>query len=299
MNARDKWINWSLFVLLALIWGSSFILMKVGRTQLNGVQIGAIRILSAGLVFAPFAVFHIRHIPRRSIPLLALSGLLGNLLPAFCFAAAIDHIDSSLEGILNSLTPLFVIMVGALFFQVKLETRKVAGVLVGFVGLVLLSLYSGFNASNFGYAALVLLATLFYGINVNLVNRYLRGLNPLHMATVSLTIVAIPAAAVVLQQQVFSILRYDSGARLAIGASVLLGIVGSAIATALFYLLIKRAGGLFASLVTYAIPIVAILWGLLDGESITWIQVGCLLVILGGVYLVNKKPPPDLPQGEE
>jgi drug/metabolite transporter (DMT)-like permease len=289
MTARDKWINWSLFVLLALIWGSSFILMKIGRTQLNGMQIGAIRIFSAGLIFAPFALVHIRQIPRAKLPLIALSGLLGNLLPAFCFAAAIDRIDSSLEGILNSLTPLFVIIVGALFFQVKLETRKVAGVLVGFLGLLLLSLYSGFNASNFGYAALVLLATLFYGINVNLVNRYLRGYNPVQMATVSLTIVAVPAALVLLQQDVFSILRYDSGARIAIGASVLLGIVGSAIATALFYMLIKRAGGLFASLVTYAIPVVAILWGVLDGESITWVQVGCLLVILSGVYLVNKK----------
>jgi drug/metabolite transporter (DMT)-like permease len=289
MNARDKWINWSIFVLLALVWGSSFILMKIGRTGLNGVQIGAVRIFSAGLVFAPFAVFHIRHIPRRRLPLIALSGLLGNLLPAFCFALAIDRIDSSLEGILNSLTPLFVIVVGVLFFKVKLETRKIAGVLVGFIGLLLLSLYSGFNASNFGYAALVLLATLFYGINVNLVNRYLRGYNPVQLATVSLTMVAIPAGIVLLQQDVFSILRYDSAALPALGASALLGIVGSAIATALFYMLIKRAGGLFASLVTYAIPVVAILWGLLDGEAITAVQIGCLAIILGGVYLVNKK----------
>ncbi|TCJ14338.1 DMT family transporter [Flaviaesturariibacter flavus] len=289
MTARDKWINWSLFVLLALIWGSSFILMKIGRTQLNGMQIGSIRILSAGLVFAPFALFHFRHIPRARLPLIFVSGLLGNLLPAFCFAAAIDKIDSSLEGILNSLTPLFVIVVGALFFGMKLERMKVAGVLVGFIGLLLLSLYSGFNAANFGFAALVLLATLFYGINVNLVNRYLRGLNAVQMATVSLTMVAVPAAIVAVQQDVFSILRYDSGARTAIGASALLGVVGSAIATALFYLLIKRSGPLFASLVTYAIPVVAILWGLLDGEAITWVQVGCLGVILGGVYLVNKK----------
>ncbi|RYY40236.1 MAG: DMT family transporter [Chitinophagaceae bacterium] len=289
MTQRDKWINWSLFVLLALIWGSSFILMKVSRTQLNGIQIGSIRILSAGLVFAPFALFHFRKIPGRKLPLILLSGILGNLLPAFCFAAAIDRIDSSLEGILNSLTPLFVIIVGVLFFQLKLETRKVAGVLVGFVGLVLLGLYSGFNASNFGYAALVLLATLFYGINVNLVNRYLRGLDPLQMATVSLTMVAVPAAIVAAYQDVFSILRHDSGALPAIGASALLGIVGSAIATALFYLLIKRAGALFASLVTYAIPVVAIAWGLLDGEAISLAQFGCLAIILGGVYLVNKK----------
>ncbi|RYY67080.1 MAG: DMT family transporter [Chitinophagaceae bacterium] len=289
MTPRDKWINWGLFILLALIWGSSFILMKVGRTHLNGLQIGSLRILSAGVVFLPFALFQVRHIPRARIPLLLLSGLLGNLFPAFLFAAAIDRIDSSLEGILNSLTPLFVIVVGLLFFGLKLGRRQVAGVLIGFFGLVLLSLYSGFNASNFGYAALVLLATLMYGINVNIVNRYLRGLDPIAMATVSLSLVAIPAAIVVWQQEVFSMARYDEGALLSIGASVLLGVVGSAIATALFYLLIKRAGGLFASLVTYAIPIVAIGWGLLDGEGFTLVQGGCLAVILGGVYLVNKK----------
>lgn len=289
MTPRDKWINWGLFVLLALIWGSSFILMKVGRQQLSGVQIGSLRILSAGLVFAPFAAFHVRRIPRRRLPLLLLSGLLGNLFPAFLFAAAIDRIDSSLEGILNSLTPLFVIIVGVLFFGVKLELRKVAGVLIGFIGLLLLSLYSGFNASNFGYAALVLLATLMYGINVNIVNRYLRGFDPSALATVSLTLVAVPVAVVVAQQHVVSMALHDSEARLSIGASVLLGVVGSAIATALFYLLIKRAGGLFASLVTYAIPIVAIGWGLLDGEAISAVQFACLAVILGGVYLVNKK----------
>ncbi|RYZ23667.1 MAG: DMT family transporter [Chitinophagaceae bacterium] len=289
MTARDKWINWSLFVLLALIWGSSFILMKIGQTELNGMEIGSIRILSAGIVFLPFALFHFRHFTAKKLGLIFISGLLGNLLPAFCFAAAIDKIDSSLEGILNSLTPLFVIIVGALFFGMKLERLKVAGVLVGFVGLVLLSLYSGFNASSFGYAALVLLATLFYGINVNLVNRYLRGHNPVQMATVSLTMVSVPAAIIAAQQHVFSTLLYNESARLAIGASALLGIVGSAIATALFYLLIKRSGALFASLVTYAIPVVAICWGLLDGEAITWVQVACLGVILGGVYLVNKK----------
>ncbi|TCZ73621.1 DMT family transporter [Flaviaesturariibacter aridisoli] len=289
MTPRDKWINWGLFILLALIWGSSFILMKVGRTHLNGLQIGSLRILSAGVVFLPFALFQARRIPRARIPLLLLSGLLGNLFPAFLFAAAIDRIDSSLEGILNSLTPLFVIVVGLLFFGMKLGRRQVAGVLIGFIGLVLLSLYSGFNASNFGYAALVLLATLMYGINVNIVNRYLRGLDPIAMATVSLSLMAIPAAIVVGQQEVFSMLRYDEGALLSIGASVLLGIVGSAIATALFYLLIKRAGALFASLVTYAIPIVAIGWGLLDGEGFTLVQGGCLAVILAGVYLVNKK----------
>jgi len=290
MTKRERVINWGLFVLLALIWGSSFILMKIGRQHLNGMQIGALRIAAAGAVFAPFALFHIGKLPRKRVALVALSGVLGNLLPAFLFALAIEKVDSALEGILNSLTPLFVILIGVFFFRVRLEWQKLAGVLVGFAGLVALSLNSGFTPSSFGYALLVLLATLFYGINVNLVNRYLRGLNPLHMATVSLSIVALPAFVVLWQQQVFSMARYDRETWVSIGASVLLGVVGSAVATALFYLLIRRAGALFASLVTYAIPVVAIFWGVLAGETISWVQVACLTVILSGVYLVNSKP---------
>jgi drug/metabolite transporter (DMT)-like permease len=164
----------------------------------------------------------------------------------------------------------------------------VIGVLIGFVGLVLLSISSGFSDSNYGYALLILLATFFYGLNVNLVNYYLKGIDPIKMATVSLSLVAIPAFFVVWHQDVFSMARYDTAARWSIGASVLLGIVGSAIATALFYILIKRAGGLFASLVTYAIPVVAIFWGIASGEEVSFVQIGCLAIILGGVYLVNK-----------
>lgn len=285
---REKVINWAIFIVLAVVWGSSFILMKIGREHLNGYQIGAIRILSAGLVFLPFAVFHLRKIPAGKLLPVVLSGLLGNLLPAFLFAIAIEKIDSALEGILNSLTPFFVIVIGILFFKAKVATHKVAGVLVGFAGLVLLSLSSGLNASSFSYALLVLLATFFYGLNVNLVSFYLKGVPPIHIATVSLAVMGLPAAVVVWQQEVVSIARYDAAAQWSIAASVLLGIVGSAIATALFYVLIKRAGGLFASLVTYAIPVVAICWGVLAGEQVTVLQVGCLAVILAGVYLTNK-----------
>ncbi len=160
---------------------------------------------------------------------------------------------------------------------------------MGFIGLVFLSLSkSSLTGSDWGYTLLILLATLCYGLNVNVVSHYLKDVNPMQMATVSLAVMAIPAGLVAWQQNVFSIVRYDESAQWSITASVLLGVVGSALATALFYVLIKKAGGLFASLVTYAIPIVSIIWGLLDGENVTTLQIGCLGVILSGVYLANK-----------
>ena len=283
-------LNWALFILLSLIWGSSFILMKKSAEYLTGWQIGAVRIFAAGLVFLPFALVHVFRFPLRKLPLVLLSGMLGNLFPAFLFAIAIEKkIASSLAGILNSLTPLFVLLIGAVFFKAVLERRKVTGVLVGLAGLILLSLSRGpVSIEDLGFTMLILLATFFYGLNVNLVTHYLQGVNPFHMATLSMSMIAIPAGIVAWQQNVFSLVLYDEASHWSLVASALLGIVGSAIATALFYVLIKRAGGLFASLVTYAIPVVSIVWGIWDGEPITLLQVACLALILFGVYLAKK-----------
>lgn len=287
---REQWISWGLFCLLAFIWGSSFILMKISREALNGYQIGAMRIFSAGAFFFPAAVFHIAKIKRSKIGWVVLSGVLGNLFPAFLFGIAIEHhIDSALAAILNSLTPLFVILVGALFFKRGFQAQKIIGVLIGFAGLAILSLAKGgISTANLQYAALILLATILYGFNVNVVTQYLKGVEPVKMATVSLALVAIPAGIVLMQQHVFSMIRYDEAARGPIAAAALLGVVGSALATVIFYSLIKRAGGLFTSMVTYAIPIVALFWGFVAHEAITLLQIVCLGIILGGVYLVNR-----------
>jgi drug/metabolite transporter (DMT)-like permease len=287
---REKLIHWVLFVILSVIWGSSFILMKVSKEVLNGYQIGAVRIFAAGLVFLPFALSHFSKIPRNKLMLVILSGLIGNFLPAFLFAIAIEHkIDSSLAGILNSLTPLFVILLSLLFFKAKVQQKKIIGVVIGFAGLLVLSLSKGgISLQNLDYALLILLATLLYGINVNLVSYYLKGIDPFHMATVSLAAMGLLAGIIVWQQEVAQLLSSNPNAMLPVVYAALLGIIGSALATLLFYILIKKAGGLFASLVTYGIPVVAICWGIVANENVTWIQVGCLSVILGGVYLANR-----------
>ncbi len=287
---KDKVINWSIFILLSFIWGSSFILMKESTTALNGWQIASIRIFSAGLVFLPFAIFHLNQIPLNKLWLIILSAILGNLLPAFLFAIAIhEHVNSSLAGILNSLTPLLVIVLGILFFKAVIKTKKIVGVLIGFIGLVILSVSKGgITLSNFWPAMMILLATLFYGFNVNLVSHYLKEIEPFKMATVSLAFMLIPTSIFIWKLNVIPLALNDETTRWPIADAVLLGVVGSAVATALFYVLIKRAGGVFASLVTYGIPIVAIFWGIWANENVAPIQIGCLLLILGGVYLANR-----------
>jgi len=287
---EEKIFNWIIFFVLSVIWGSSFILTKESSIQLNGWQIGSIRIFFAGLIFLPFAIFHIKSIPRGKIFFVILSGFLGNFFPAFLFAIAIEKkIESSLAGILNSLTPLFVILIAILFFKAKIKLKKIAGVLIGFAGLLILNFSTGgMTLNNFGFILLILLATIFYGFNVNIVSYYLKEVEPFKIATVSLTIMGILGGIIMWQQDVFSIAKYDEGARISIIYAGLLGIVGSAFATALFYILIKRAGGLFASLVTYGIPVIAIFWGLIAHENVTVLQISCLALILLGVYLANR-----------
>jgi drug/metabolite transporter (DMT)-like permease len=287
---KDKIINWVIFILLSFIWGSSFILMKLSSLELNGWQIASIRIFSAGLVFLPLALFYLSRVPRKKIGLIIVSGLLGNLLPAYLFAIAIDKkLNSSLAGILNSLTPILVIVLGILFFNAHIDIKKTAGVLIGLVGLVILSLAKGgITANNIWFASFIFIATLSYAINVNLVSYYLKDVDPMKIATVSLAFISIPAAIILWQQNVSWLILRDAKYHLPVLAAVVLGVIGSAVATGLFYILIKRAGGIFASLVTYGIPIVAIAWGVFANENVTLVQIGCLGLILSGVYLANK-----------
>jgi drug/metabolite transporter (DMT)-like permease len=267
--------------------------MKDSSIALNELQIAALRIFSAGLVFVPFAVFHIAKIPVRKLGVVIFSAVMGNLLPAFLFAAALTKIDGSLAGILNSLTPICVVIIGILFFKTKIQKQKMVGVLTGFIGLVLLTLIPAFigekniSVNNIGYTLMIVLATLFYGFNVNMIGHYMKGINAIYVATVSLAFMVIPTGLVLWQQHFFELNFSNPDVQHSVMASAGLGIVGSAIATALFYVLVQKAGGLFASLVTYGIPFIALFWGVIDGEKITVIEIGCLGIILSGVYLAN------------
>ena len=290
MNTRKATlIHWGLFIILSAIWGSSFILMKEGMKHLNPYQVASLRLLSAGLVLLPFALKGIKKFPKKDFPLVVLSGLLGTFFPAYLFCIAETELDSGLAGILNALTPLFTIVIGAIFFNSVLPLKKWMGVMIGFLGLVLLMI-SGkqdirFNHMN--YALFIILATIFYGVNVNIVNRYLRHLPSLSIAAVAFSVLTIPSSIILFFTGYFQH-SITEGFTYSTAASSILGIFGTAIASVLFYMLMKRAGYLFASMVTYGIPFVALFWGFLAHETIMPLQVICLLLILAGVWMVNK-----------
>lgn len=295
MNGKPL-LNWLLFLLLSLIWGSSFILMKIGMDNgFNPYQVASLRIVSAGLLLLPVCFRQFRNIPLQKLPYVVASGSLGSLFPAFLFCIAETKIDSSLAGTLNALTPVFVLLNAAVFFGIRTPANKVAGILVAFSGSLLLLFTKGHFGvkGHFLYVLPVLAATFCYGFNVNMVSKHLGNIPALHIAAVSLVLNAIPAMAVLAFTGFFQLPFSGAAMWKALGASFLLGAGGTALATILFYLLMKRAGNIFASLVTYGIPFVATGWGLVFGEKVTGKQIICLLIILSGVFMVNYAPSKD------
>jgi drug/metabolite transporter (DMT)-like permease len=307
---NNRLANWFIFIVLSLIWGSSFILMMKGLVSLSAYQVASLRIIFSGVVLLPVAIRHIKSVPKSKLLVIFLSGVQGSLLPAYLFCLAETKIDSSLAGSLNALTPVFVLIMGTLFFNTRVAGNKILGICISFAGSVLLFFAQPFSShagSSVFYTLLVIVATMLYGINVNMVGKYLKGIPSLHIAAIALLLSAIPALIVLCFTGYFSEDIFSKPMLIATGYTFILGVLGTALASILFYVLMKRAGMVFASMVTYAIPAVAIMWAILDTHKdiifagslpltetmniivyAWWKQFVCLLVILFGVYLANR-----------
>jgi len=284
-----KLINLAIFSTLSIIWGSSFVLMKEGLTALSAYQVASLRMLFSGLVLLPFAISAFKKIPKEKMGIVFLAGFIGNFIPAYLFCIAETNIDSSLAGILNSLTPLFTILVGVIFYKTQTTAVKILGILIGFIGLTFLLLTGiEMHFDNLSYASLVLIATILYGINVHTVGRNLKAIGSIQIASVAFSFLILPSAALLFFTGFFDYNFKDPLVIHSILSSAVLGMVGTSMASILFYYLVKKAGILFGSMVTYGIPIVAVVWGLIYGESLAPLQVVCLAVILLGVYIVNR-----------
>lgn len=290
-NGLHPNISWALLILLTIVWGSSFILIKKGLAVYSASQVAAIRIFSASLFMIPFAFSWMRRIDKKYYLLIFVSGFIGSFIPAFLFAIAQTQLDSAVTGMVNSLTPVFVLVIGIIFYKQRLTVLIFIGLLLAVTGTILLMYSSSGSDHQFNYFALfIVLATIMYGINVNILKFNLSDLNPIAISSISISMIG-PFAAIQLFGFSDFTERLNAGntAILALFYLSMLGIIGTSLALMLFNQLIKISTPLFSSSVTYLIPIVAIMWGLFDGEKLFLLHYLSMGIIIFGVFIANKK----------
>ena len=290
---REQLKNWLLLVALAITWGCSFILMKIGLTAFSFAQVAGLRTGITSILFLPF-FFRLRHtIDSSKWKYTTIVALFGNGIPAFLFAFAQTHINSALSGILNSLTPLWVMIVGALAYNIKVSRTKAVGIMLGLLGAILIvalrPLHSTDNQNNI-YGLFIILATLMYGISSNNIKTNLQNVPPVIASTMAFMVIGPPCLIYVFGfTNLFEVYQTNPNAMAALVAIFTLSVMNTFIGNIAYYVLIQRTNAIFASIVTYLIPIVSIAIGTFYGESILLTQIGGMALILSGVYLLNKK----------
>lgn len=289
--------NWGILLFLALIWGSSFLLMKRGMFDkitgdqiFSNNQVASMRMLFAATVLLPFGLRNLKIIKSGKILISLIAvAFLGNFLPAFLFTYAETGISSGYAGMLNSCTPIFTLIIGSIFFKQPLIRLQIIGVLIGTVGII--GLVNGVNvvdtSGSIFHVFAVVLATIFYATAVNTIRFNLSHIKPIKMTSVAFTISFLPALILFFAFDTPKTIIANKHSTSALVYILILSIVGTAFAVLVFNHLINNSSALFASSVTYFIPIVAVLIGLIDGETISWMQVFSMLIILGGVFMAN------------
>lgn len=281
---------WLLVVVLTFIWGTSFILIKKGLVVFSSNELGALRIVIACLALLPFAIRNVRQVEPYRWRFILASGLLGNLFPAFLFAYAETRLASGLAGVLNSLTALFTLLIGAVFFRQSITWMRMLGIMVGIAGTAMLIFTGNGSAGldNTFYGVYIIVATICYGGSANIIKFRLKGIPPIVMSSLALLTVGPMAAVYLFTTNAVDKLQHTPGAWEALLYIAILAVFSTAIGLILLNKLIHISTPLFASSTNYLIPIVALMWGVLDGETIhLWHYVG-MVVILVGVFIVNR-----------
>ncbi len=287
---NSKQLKWFYLITLALIWGSSFILIKRGLVGLAPLQLGSLRIIFAALFLLLIGFKSLAKIPRHQWKFIALTAMLGTFIPAFLFSIAQTQIDSSVSAILNSLTPLNTMILGGLAFGLNFKRSQVLGIIIGLFGTFLLIINGAIHhpEQNYYYAILIIIASICYATNVNLIKKYLSDLSPLSITTGNFLVLLFPALIVLFFSDFFDVIAVEN-VQHSVLYIIILGVVGTGIANILFFKTIQISSPVFATSVTYLIPVVAFSWGLLDNETLSPVQFLGAFIILIGVYLSAKK----------
>lgn len=286
---QNRYFQIFILLVLGMIWGSSFILMKKSLRTWQPDEMAAARIFFAGVFLVPLIISQIKNVPKKDYVMLIVTGLFGNAIPAFLFAFAQTHIDSALGGMINSTTPIFTLIFGLIIFRIRISALAIGGIFIGLGGAVYL-IYSYGNSigGDWRYAMLAVAASVCYGLSLNLIKSKVGHLPPIIIAGFPFVVTA-PLAFIYLGSRgTFSRLASSSSMLGDMTYIVVLALMATAIGVYLFNLLIKQTSALFASLTTYLIPAFAILWGFSDGEEIGYYYFVGILLILAAIWMVNR-----------
>ncbi|WP_271407042.1 DMT family transporter [Tenacibaculum soleae] len=286
-NQQRKWLY---LIVLSLVWGSSFILMKKALISLTPIQVGALRILITAIFLLLVGFKSLRKIKKRHYKYVVYTAFLGTFFPVFLFAFAVSGIDSSISAILNSLTPFNTFIFGALIFGFSFKKKQLLGILIGLIGtLVLILKGAELNPNqNYWYAILVIISSVGYAFNVNIIKKYLSDLDALAITTGNFLLLIVPAFFVLIFSDFFTSFKTNSVSLNSLGYITILAVVGTGVAKVLFNKIVHMSSPIFASSVTYLIPIVAVIWGIIDGEKLGVIQLLAGGIILFGVWMTNR-----------
>jgi len=290
-SERPTLLSWGILLLLGLVWGSSYILIKKSLVAFSPIQVACLRLSISAIAFFPVFLWHFRKIDWSKLKYLILVGVTGSGLPAILFSTAQTEISSSVAGVLSSLAPLFTLVIGILFFGASAMKSKISGILVGLLGAVFLIAF-GQNAGiegNMWYGSLILGGCICYAISSNTVKTHLQEMSSIKISAAAFFIVGVPCLIYLLTTDVLTIIQTHEHGWTSLGTVTLLALAGTVMATILFFRLVQITNPVFASLVSYLIPVIAILLGAYDGEPITFLHISGMVLILAGVYLTNKK----------
>ena len=283
--------KWVFLALLSLIWGSSFILIKKGLVGLSALQLGSLRIIFSSFFLLLIFWKRVYTINFSEWKWIFISAFIGSFFPAFLFAFAETEIDSSVASVLNSIVPLNTLIIGVLIFNIKSTAKQFVGVFIGFIGATLL-IISGININpdqNYLYAGLVIICSLLYALNVNIIKKYLQHMSAVTLAVGHFSVILAPSILIFCFSDFSITSLYSAEVQLSIFYVLILALFATAIAKILFNKLIQISSPVFASSVTYSMLIVSILWGLIDGEKFSIYQLLSTLVIVLGILLTSKK----------
>jgi len=279
---------------LALTWGSSFILMKrglqnsAGEAVFSPEQVAALRMSIASIILLPVSLPALPKLRKSDWKWLAVVGIVGSGLPAFLFTMAQKHHESSIAGILNSLTPLFTILLGMIVFGIKGNSKKLLGILVGLSGAgLLIALKWNGGEEHWDSLWLIVLATAFYGLSVNVVPHGLSHMKPLQITSISLLFIGIPCIIFTLLNGATDVVSQNPNGLDSLLFITILAVGGTVVANSLYFWLTQRTNAVFASSVTFLMPLVAIAWGLGDGEVLSFWYFLAAGVMLSGIYLIK------------